>query len=293
MRYQSPEFIEKCYRDLVHLCRNGSAKEVLAQIRKIRKCDYLSWFLESYHYVRSYGPISGRRIDRVLSPVESAIWGNNLEVLRLFLMLGADPNAEYGNEFNKVTPYSHAAADRPQALALFDSAFPWWNMSYTTSQCHELQARLAGYVSRGAFSDIMWHGLRGLRLESPDLLVSKEFEKAPRSVRELVGCLCVPDEMAADYLRWLIAHHAAQESLEALQKEHDDSEELLERFSLSIGLLTEEKLEMLANIALKAKNPIGLLKHLTGSSKARSLWQDATIVRKLMETICKSILMGY
>ena len=57
-------------------------------------------------------------------------------------------------------------------------------------------------VSRGAFSDIMWHGLRGLRLESPDLLVSEEFEKAPNSVRELVGCLCVPDEMAADYPHW-------------------------------------------------------------------------------------------
>ena len=282
---QSVEFGN--YGQLLSSCKSGSASDVLSQMRQ---SGFDSRVIKERIGLRLYGaPIPGTGVS---SPWQKVIDNDNLEVIRLFLMLGGDPNIECCNRSKKTTPYLYAS-EKPEVLAIFDSASPWWNTDFSASQLHDLQSTLEECIRRGAFSDILWHGVRGVCLERPDILLSEEFINAPRQLRELVCRLCVPDEKKADFRQWLLERQATKAAIEYLVEEQDDAEEVLKTFFLSIGLLTEKSLEGLAKEILIGKNPLTLLKKQFIAAKAGVAWVNTNYVQMLMETFCKDILFNY
>ena len=275
-------------------CEEGSAMEVLAALKN-------SGFgrgviLERLEFNRGsiwHGTAPG------WTPVESACFGDNPGVFRLFLELGLTPHSKCcaNKKYPTFPDYVHVYQSS-RVIAFLNTAIsgwndksasvlPWWNYKYTPQKNSDLQATMEKQIMRGDLTRVLWIGLRGGRLERPDALASREFEIGSPLMRKLVWQLLVPENAQGDYQRWLQKSSLGTNGLAPHGKTGADAKEIFKNLLLSRKLVPT--LDMLVGI-LTDDDRICLLKYLSEEVCPRGRnWKFA---QELHPILCSELLLA-
>jgi len=244
-RYK-PEYqkVEK----LIELCENNSTpREVLEQIKA--SC-FDNTLLKSPFLVRENSPIP---VHPMAHPFALACLKRNYPVVRLFLELGME-----------VDEKTHS--NDPRLLELFEGGKCWWKIEYPEAKKQELQSELEHHVLKGNASEAAWLMTHGVRLASPGVLADESVRKHSRPFKELVCRMGIPGNRLNKFHDWLKGNSPdadLQDILEAmLRGRHDEHQETAEKLLLSMNLLNEDKLEILADRTFPIPANIDLLKGL-------------------------------
>ena len=234
-----------------------------------------------------------------LTPVESACAGDNVGVFRLFLELGLTPNSECRGDKNYPTfPDFVYMCQASKIIAFLNNtmpgwnkkpapASPWWSYGYTPQKNSDLQITLDKHIRRGDLSKVLWIGLRGGRLERPNVLASREFKIGSPMMRRLVWQILVSDDARGDYQNWLLRHDSEQGEGTSLPNPKMAAGEILEKIILSRSLFPNQK--MLLG-ALTDEDKLGLLKYLSaGGHPGGRYWRYA---QTLHPVLCSDILLS-
>ena len=284
----------KYYDEFSESCINGSAMKVLAKLKsfgfdKRVVLEKLVFDKDSLWYNTEPG----------WTPVESACAGDNVGVFRLFLELGLTRNAVCcGDKKYPTFPDYVCMCHASKIIALLNSAIPgwnrksatvlpWWSYRYTQQKNSELQITLETQIRRGDLSKVLWIGLRGGRLERPDVLASWEFKNSSPMMRKLVWQILVPEEARSDYQNWLLSQNAEQGIGILPLNPRMAAEETLETIILSRNLFPNQ--ETLLG-ALTDEDKLDLLKYLSaGGRPGGRYWRFA---QSLHPALCSDILLA-
>ncbi len=282
------------YDKLSELCEKGSAMKVLAELKN-------SGFgrgvmLERLDFDKNsiwHGSVPG------WTPVESACAKDNPGVFRLFLELGLTPHAKCcaSRKYPTYPDYVYACQSS-RIIAFLNTAIPgwnrksasvspWWSHKYTPQKNRDLQAIMEKQIMRGDLTRVLWLGLRGGRLERPDVLASREFEIGSPLMRKLVWQLLVPENAQGDYQRWLQKSSLDTNGLALHGKTRANAKEIFKKLLLSRKLVPT--LDMLVGI-LTDDDRICLLKYLSEEVCPRGRnWKFA---QELYPILCSVLLLA-
>jgi len=229
MLINSPE-----HKNLAHflaLCRNGTPTEVYAHIMR---CGYDADFLNEEHYAIHYGPLYGYLPNH---PLSEACIGDNVETARFLLEFGVDPDPDIKWGRFKSRPPRLYAIGKPEFTRLFDrngDDSPWW-LNGEPGLCPMGLNQL--HLPPPA--RIIWHVMRGCRLDSPETFLHDDFRKFPAVLQEFICRIGVKREEYAFYQEWLAAH--------------DADANLLDIFRLSLASCTEKSRDTLNNLLISSE----------------------------------------
>ncbi len=254
--YRSPE-----YRDLMELhslCRSGSAMDILL-LMKI--CEYDDVFLTSKFLISISGPIP---IHRISTPLWFACDGHNLQAIIALLELGADPDLEEWDE-EYISNKNSFCKDREISKLLCDGKF-WWSKRYSDTRKHALKEEFESCIRNHEYCTIIWHLIRGMRLDSPEILAENSFDTFPRTMKDMVCHVGIPQENAKEFYYWLHEHTSCLDTIASMKsaasRNHDEMDIALENIRFSLDLMDNDSLFDAVQSTLPQEEQILLLKWL-------------------------------
>lgn len=246
---------------LVKLCENGTAREVLTQIKT---SDFDNTLLKRPFFIREASPMP---VHPMTHPFTTACYFKNYSVVSLLLELGMDVNVEW-NYSNRETHRQHFAYDA-KLTEMFEGGKCWWKIEYPEMKKQELQSELERHIQNGNASEAVWLTMHGVRLPSPNALAIESFKKLSPSFKELVCRMGISENHLTDFLSQLKANGLDADVQNVLNSMihggQDERNDIVERLLLSIDLLGEEKLDELVSRPFTFSARIVLLKGLIES----------------------------
>lgn len=239
------------------LCEVGHPRAVLA---RIKSSGFDCEILKKMVFIREASPMSVRPRRQ---PFQSACSNRNYPVVRLLLELGADPDAEcYAGTILKTPRKQYANNQRLQAL--FDGGKLWWKVEYPEEKKRTLQGALEHCVLGGEASEAVWLMTHGVRLNSPAILTSEAFGKQPRTFKELVCGMGIPNDRRQEFHAWL-KRNASDADVPDIMNVVDrtggyEGRELVGKLLLSIDLIGADRLDSLIGLTLPIPVQIGMLR---------------------------------
>ena len=182
--------------DICDLCKTGCPLEVLA---RIKASGFDCEILKKRVFVRDASPIP---VHPWRQPFQTACSNRNYPVVRLLLEMGADPDAECCTRTLLKTPRQNYANNQ-QLQALFEGGRLWWKVEYPEEKKRTLQGELEHCILVGEASESVWLMAHGMRLPSPVILNSEAFGKLPRTFKELVCGMGIPNDRLPEFHAWL------------------------------------------------------------------------------------------
>lgn len=239
------------------LCEVGHPRAVLA---RIKSSGFDCEILKKMVFIREASPMSVRPRRQ---PFQSACSNRNYPVVRLLLELGADPDAECCAGTILKTPRKQYANNQ-RLQALFDGGKLWWKVEYPEEKKRTLQGALEHCVLGGEASEAVWLMTHGVRLNSPAILTSKAFGKQPRTFKELVCGMGIPNDRRQEFHAWL-KRNASDADVPDIMNVVDrtggyEGRELVGKLLLSIDLIGADRLDSLIGLTLPIPVQIGMLR---------------------------------
>jgi len=240
---------------LLSLCRNGTPTEVYAHIIR---CGYDADFLNEEHYAIHYGPLYGYLPNH---PLSEACLGDNVETAKFLLEFGVDPDPDLKWGWFETRPPRQYAIGKPEFTRLFDGYgedSPWWLNSVRglCPLCLNIW-----HLPQPAI--IIWHVMRGLRLNSPETFLHDDFRKFPTVLQEFIARIGVKREDYAYYQEWLAAHNTDANLLDIFRLAGtpctEKSRDALGNLLISSDLLNRNKLFSLVNELLPPHDLVSLI----------------------------------
>ena len=231
-------------RKLLSLCCDGSSSDILAWVKE---CGYDRHFMMSHLFFMIHGPVMAHA---EMSFLDNACSERNLPAVVALLELGANPNNKYylnrnsddGTKISIIKKYS-TNADLSELLS---NGLFWWQKSYSKQRSQSLQDGFKTCIRNKDYCYIIWHLIRGLRLENPDILAEDAFNSLPRIMKDMVCRMGVPREKTKTFLDWLRHHASCKDTLSSLEsaasRKHDVMDTALENLQLSMNLMDCNKL---------------------------------------------------
>ena len=276
--------IYKEVEKLIDLCGTGTPREVLSQVKV---CGFDSEILKRPFLIHEASPIP---VHPMGHPFTSACRQKNLPIVRLMLVLGADPDAEWYHTGETVR---QKYAVSPQVEELFEGGKCWWTVEYPDAKKQALQGELERTVLAGEASEVLWLMVHGVRLPSPALLASAEFGKHPRAFKELVCRMGIPDQRLDEFHAWLKENSADADLLAILgtllQTKGEEGGEAVNTLLLSVRLIGEDKLEDIAVSGSSLPVQISMLQHFISEYDAskHKAFIEKTLAALFKEILCK------
>ena len=239
------------------LCEVGHPRAVLA---RIKSSGFDCEILKKMVFIREASPMSVRPRRQ---PFQSACSNRNYPVVRLLLELGADPDAECCAGTILKTPRKQYANNQ-RLQALFDGGKLWWKVEYPEEKKRTLQGALEHCVLGGEASEAVWLMTHGVRLNSPAILTSEAFGKQPRTFKELVCGMGIPNDRRQEFHAWL-KRNASDADVPDIMNVLDrtggyEGRELVGKLLLSIDLIGADRLDSLIGLTLPIPVQIGMLR---------------------------------
>lgn len=239
------------------LCEVGHPRAVLA---RIKSSGFDCEILKKMVFIREASPIPVRPRRQ---PFQSACSNRNYPVVRLLLELGADPDAECCAGTILKTPRKQYANNQ-RLQALFDGGKLWWKVEYPEEKKRTLQGALEHCVLGGEASEAVWLMTHGVRLNSPAILTSEAFGKQPRTFKELVCGMGIPNDRRQEFHAWL-KRNASDTDVPDIMNVVDrtggyEGRELVGKLLLSIDLIGADRLDSLIGLTLPIPVQIGMLR---------------------------------
>lgn len=239
------------------LCEVGHPRAVLA---RIKSSGFDCEILKKMVFIREASPMSVRPRRQ---PFQSACSNRNYPVVRLLLELGADPDAECCAGTILKTPRKQYANNQ-RLQALFDGGKLWWKVEYPEEKKRTLQGALEHCVLGGEASEAVWLMTHGVRLNSPAILTSEAFGKQPRTFKELVCGMGIPNDRRQEFHAWL-KRNASDADVPDIINVVDrtggyEGRELVGKLLLSIDLIGADRLDSLIGLTLPIPVQIGMLR---------------------------------
>lgn len=239
------------------LCEVGHPRAVLA---RIKSSGFDCEILKKMVFIREASPMSVRPRKQ---PFQSACSNRNYPVVRLLLELGADPDAECCAGTILKTPRKQYANNQ-RLQALFDGGKLWWKVEYPEEKKRTLQGALEHCVLGGEASEAVWLMTHGVRLNSPAILTSEAFGKQPRTFKELVCGMGIPNDRRQEFHAWL-KRNASDADVPDIMNVVDrtggyEGRELVGKLLLSIDLIGADRLDSLIGLTLPIPVQIGMLR---------------------------------
>ena len=266
------------YKLLYNLCVKGKTKDLLALIKKF---GYDSTFARKTFSVPQ---------DRRLVPI--ATWGlpflaacgkNNYPIVRLLLLIGADPDSRYGDYLTVRNKYHDS-----QLQELFDGGRCWWKVEYADAKKQELQNELECDIMKGEASEAIWLMKHGVRLASPSVLEDVDFGKLPRAFQEVVCRMGIPENCLQDFHSFLKKDCSGAEVVDILdtllESKGDEGRDAAEKLLLSMDLLGEDILDELVNSSFPIPVNISMIQHFINA-------YDASEHKQFIEKIIAQLFM--
>lgn len=239
------------------LCEVGHPRAVLA---RIKSSGFDCEILKKMVFIREASPMSVRPRRQ---PFQSACSNRNYPVVRLLLELGADPDAECCAGTILKTPRKQYANNQ-RLQALFDGGKLWWKVEYPEEKKRTLQGALEHCVLGGEASEAVWLMTHGVRLNSPAILTSEAFGKQPRTFKELVCGMGIPNDRRQEFHAWLKRNASDTDVLDIMnvvaRTGGYEGRELVGKLLLSIDLIGADRLDSLIGLTLPIPVQIGMLR---------------------------------
>ena len=190
----------KRYWSLLEICRDGTPEELLAFYQKHRAVVQESSVSAVIMYLRARG-FSNLSV----TPLAGACEGNNVENVKLLLQLGEKPDLEEkATDCNWGPAYIYGIG-KPQVMKLFFPDEPWWKGKYAEETFRRMN--LQGGDDNVKLPEpeyVLWCLMRGVRLETPKLLLADGFYSLPAVMQEFICRFGIRRENLASYRNWLL-----------------------------------------------------------------------------------------
>ena len=283
MRYKSPEFNN--HTRLVELCKSGSSEELL---KHIRDCGYDAEYLNKRHGVG----ISPGGCIYFAHPLSYACMGNNVEAARLLLDLGLEPDPDLKLGCFKTDPPRQYAIGKPQFMKMFGDEPPWWRKTAYAN------GKISGnwplstsslYLPKPAI--LVWHVMRGLRPDKPDLFFHRDFAKFPVVMQNFICRVNGTREEYENCQNWLSEHGAGEDLLQIFRTAQtpcpDEKRVLLGKLLLSADLLDAGLIFSMVNDILGPHDLVSLIMEMQCQYDSR---EDKEYIKNAMELLLGAIL---
>jgi hypothetical protein len=287
MGYDSKE--AKKVRKLLSLCCDGVSSDILAWVKK---CGYDRHFLMSHIYFFIHGPVIGHA---EMSFLDNACSEHNLSAVVALLELGANPNNKYylnrgSGDGKKISIMKKYSTDEDLSELLSNGLF-WWQKTYSKQRSLSLQDEFKTCIRNKDYCYIIWHLIRGLRLDNPDILTEDAFNSLPRIMKDMVCRMGIPRDKTKAFLGWLRHYASCKDTLSSLEsaasRNHDVMDTALENIRLSLDLMEYDKLFHVVQSTLPKEEQVLLLKWL--AERYDMTGNKETLYNIFMETL-KNIL---
>ena len=267
------------------LCETGCPRDVLAQIKASGfNCENL----KKKVFVRETSPIPFHPWKQ---PFERACHERNFPIVRLFLELGADPDADCCACTSVKTPRIKYGDDQ-QLQDLFKGGRLWWNVKYPKEKTQALQGELEDSILAGEASEAVWFMAHGVRLYSTIILASEAFGKKPRPFKELVCRMGIPDNCKREFYAWQKQNGSDADVLDIIgslaKTNGDEGRSLVEKLLLSIDLIGADRLDSFISRAFSLPVQISMLQALFSAydTSEHQLFVEKAIAMLFKEIVC-------
>ena len=245
--------------DFFHeFCEFGSSMDILTLVKTN---SYDRKFMKT-NFVRKVGsPIP---VNPVTHPLYEACKARNLPVIIILLELGTDPDLPT-HAWSKKT--IRQAFENDKGISnLFISNPCWWLQTYSPSQQLTLQDEFISSFRQHEYPVIIWHLLRGMYLESPEILAEDSFATFPRTMKDIVCHAGIHQEKIKKFYYWLHEHTFCEDTIASMEsaasRKHDVMDIALENIRLSLDLMDYDILFDVIQSTLPLEEQFFLLKWL-------------------------------
>ena len=243
--------------DVFHeFCRIGSSMDILT-LTKINGYDHK--FMTTSFLRKVGSPIP---VNPVTHPFYEACKARNIPVIITLLELGTDPDLP-------VHPWGTRTIrerfDNDEEISnLFVNHPCWWKQTYSQQQRLALQDEFISSFRQHDYPVIIWHLIHGMRLDSPEILAENSFDTFPRTMKDMVCHVGIPQENAKEFYYWLHEHTSCQDTIASMEsaasRKHDVLDIALENIRLSLDLMDYESLVNTLQYTLPLEEQFLLLK---------------------------------
>ena len=271
---------------ICELCEAARPREMLAQIQSSGfDCE----ILKKRVYIREACPMP---VHPWRQPFLTACGHRNYPVVRLFLELGADPDAECRG-WSHETPRQEYA-NNPQLQELFEGGKLWWKVEYPDEKKRMLQGEFEHCIMAGEASETVWHMTHGMHLHSPVILAGEAFAKQPRAFKELVCGMGVPNDRLQEFHAWLEQNASDADLLDIMEtlsrRNGDGGRAFVENLFLSIDLLGADRLDSLIEHSFPLPVQINVLQAFIS---AYDTCEHQPFVEKAITALFRGMLYSY
>lgn len=271
---KTPAYLEHIL--LNALCKDRTPSEVL---RQYLKCGYDKYTLSShfYSYDVRFRYATCAPVSLLPHPFVTACIHGNIPVVRLFLLLGADPKNSLmeGNQ----SPLE-AFQGNPEITAVLSDDTPFLARRYPKELAAVMKGQVEKCFLKRNFGQLFIYGMQGLKVTDSNIVFSWRFSNSPTLVQAFVFRMLMTPRRRKAIVNKIIRTNGSEAVLPVLRRavESDGSKgrEKLDKLLAMVNLLPEETVRMMAHSLLTPEEKISFVGEIMEKSndarESRNLW---------------------
>ena len=281
---KTPAYLEHIL--LNALCKDRTPSEVL---RQYLKCGYEQKDLTSpfYSYDKRFRFATCAPVSLLPHPFVTACAHGNIPVVRLFLLLGANPK----DSIVEGTPSPlEAFKDNPEINAVLSEDTPLLARRYPKELAAVMKGQVEKCLLKGNFGQLFIYGMQGLKVTDSNIVFSWRFSNSPTLVQAFVFRMLMTPRRRKAIVNKIIRTNGSDAVLPVLRRavESDGSKgrEKLDKLLAMVNLLPEETMRMMARSLLTIEEKISFVGEIMEKSNDA---RERRNIRSLIEELANGI----
>ena len=271
---RTPAYLEHIL--LNALCKDRTPSEVL---RQYLKCGYDKNTLSShfYSYDRRFRSASVAPRSLLPHPFVTACSHGNIPVVRLFLLLGANPK----DKLVDVNQSSlEAFQDKPEINAVLSEDTPWLARRYPRELAVVMKGQVEKCIQKNQLDQLFIYGMQGLKVTDYGIVFTQQFNNSPVFIQAFIFRMLMTPRMRkaiADKIAKTCGSEAIPPVLRrAVESDGPKNKEKRNNLLATVNLLPEDTLRMMIHSLFTMEEMISLVREMTENSDVvrenRNLW---------------------
>ena len=248
------------------LCKDRTPSEVL---RQYLKCGYNKYTLSShfYSYDKRFRFATCAPVSLLPHPFVTACVHGNIPVVRLFLLLGANP--KYCLMEGKQSPLE-AFQDNPEMYAVLSEDTPMLARRFSKELAMVMKGQVEKCLLKGNYGQLFTYGMQGLKVTDSNIVFTRQFSSSPMLLQAFVfRMLMTPRRRKA--IAGKITRKNGSDAVppvlrRAVENDGSKGREKLEKLLVMINLLPEETVRTMAHSLLTMEEKTN------DTRESRNLW---------------------
>ena len=271
---KTPAYLEHIL--LNALCKDRTPSEVL---RQYLKCGYDKYTLTSpfYSYDVRFRYASCAPVSLLSHPFVTACVHGNIPVVRLFLLLGANPKNCIVE--GKQSPLE-AFKDNPEINTVLSEDTPLLARRFPKELAMVMKGQVEKCLLKGNYGQLFTYGMQGLKVTDSNIVFTRQFSSSPMLLQAFVFRMLMTPRRRKAIVGKIIRTNGSNAVPPVLQRavENDGSKgrEKLDKLLAMVNLLPEETVRMMAHSLLTMEEKISFVGEILEKSnnvrEKRNLW---------------------